>query len=227
MQRREFLKGVVAGGAAHFSVYSEGAGFAHRAKASTGLPILEDSVYAGHRYEAMVPDTLDLAGRAELAINGIGGTIDTDLDYYMFFLVRYACKTPYMAHHAADSTCDTKYGESFPLMRLMCGTDRYLEVEAAQRAELLSRLEDGLYWNPYEASRPWRTLYTPEIYGVGKNEDIASTTRPGEDAEDPGGLARDLAGSLLGPADSRAGGRPETDRHSPRELQFLSRRRLW
>ena len=126
MQRRDFLKGMVAGGAAHFSVYSEGAGFAHRAKESTGLPILEDSVYAGHRYEAMVPDTLDLAGRAELAINGIGGTIDTDLDYYMFFLVRYACKTPYMAHHAADSTCDTKYGESFPLMRLMCGTDHQL-----------------------------------------------------------------------------------------------------
>ena len=90
----------------------------------------------------------------------------------------------------------------------MCGTDRYLEVEAAQRAELLSRLEDGLYWNPYEAWRPWRTLYTPEIYGVGKNEDIASTTGQGrmlrtlltwrEISQDPSWdrLIREMVGGL-------------------------------
>ena len=181
MKRRNFLKGLVAGGggAAHFSVHGAGAGQGHGAKPGSTVPVLGDSVYAGHRYEAVVPDTLDLAERAALAINGIGGTIDPDLNYYMFFFVRYACKTPYMAHHAADSTCDTKYGESFPMMRIMCGSDRYLKLEAAQRAELLSRIEDGLYWNRYEASRPWRTNYTPEIYGAGKNEDIASTTGQG------------------------------------------------
>ena len=179
MKRRNFLKGLVAGGAAHFSVHGEGAGQGHGAKPGPTVPVLGDSVYAGHRYEAVVPDTLDLAERAALAINGIGGTIDPDLNYYMFFFVRYACKTPYMAHHAADSTCDTKYGESFPMMRIMCGSDHYLKLEAAQRAELLSRIEDGLYWNRYEASRPWRTNYTPEIYGAGKNEDIASTTGQG------------------------------------------------
>ena len=69
-------------------------------------------VYAGRRYEALVPDTLDLAKRAELAISGIGGTIDPGPNRDMFFLVRYTCKTPYMAHHAADSTCDTFFGDT-------------------------------------------------------------------------------------------------------------------
>jgi len=41
-----------------------------------------------------VPDTLDLADRAELAINGIGGTIDPDLHHMMYFSVRYAVRTP-------------------------------------------------------------------------------------------------------------------------------------
>jgi len=53
-----------------------------------------DITYPGKRYEVTVPDTLDLADRAELAINGIGGTIDPDLHHMMYFSVRYAVRTP-------------------------------------------------------------------------------------------------------------------------------------
>lgn len=41
--------------------------------------VLDPLDYSGQRYEATVPDTLDLAARAELALSGIGGTIDARL----------------------------------------------------------------------------------------------------------------------------------------------------
>lgn len=137
---------------------------------------LKEAVYSGKRYEAMVPDTLDLAERADLAINGIGGTIDPDLHYHMFFFVRYAHKTPYMAHHAADPTCDPKFAESFPMLRIMSGSNRYADIEAGQRAELISRIspEDGLYWNIIDPTRPWRTSYNPAFDGVPQDEDVAN-----------------------------------------------------
>lgn len=135
----------------------------------------KNSVYAGKRYMAVVPDTLDLAERAELAINGIGGTIDPAMHYTQFFLVRYASKPPYMQHHGADTTCDPKYTESFPMMRLMCGSDRYLDIEAAQLAEMLSRIKDGLYWNLVDQARPWRTSYNPAFDGTRRNDvDLAN-----------------------------------------------------
>ncbi|GEM_PF-3856575 len=45
--------------------------------------------YTGNRYEAAVPDTLDLADRAALAIRGMGGTLDPELlmEYFHVFSV--------------------------------------------------------------------------------------------------------------------------------------------
>jgi hypothetical protein len=97
--------------------------------------------YTGTRYEVTVPDTLDLTQRAELALNGLGGVIDPHLDYQMHFGVRYAYRTPYMPYWCCHVTCDTKLGESFPMLRLMCGSGRYADVEAVQRS---LRLEAGI-----------------------------------------------------------------------------------
>ena len=130
--------------------------------------------YSGERYEATVPDTLDLAQRAELAINGIGGTIDPESHHEMFFKVQYACKTPYMEHHAADTTCDPKYSESFPLMRIMCGSEEYAGVEDAQMIEMLSRMDGGLYWNRVDPTRPWRLSYNPAFDGSMQDEDLCN-----------------------------------------------------
>jgi len=130
--------------------------------------------YRGGTREASVPDTLDLADRAELAINGLGGSIDPNLRYQMHFYINYNCKTPYMKHHGADVTCDPKFAESFPLMRLMCGSDLYLDIEQEQRAELLSRIQDGLYWNFVDPARPWRDSYNPAFDGNRKDEDVAN-----------------------------------------------------
>lgn len=133
--------------------------------------------YRGTHYEAVVPDTLDLADRARLALNGLGGTIDPACGYSMFFSVTYACRTPTMRHQgSADITCDPKFGESFPLMRLMCGSDLYADVEAAHRAELLSRLcpQDGLYYNVARPDRPWTLGYNPAFDGKLGSEDLSN-----------------------------------------------------
>jgi hypothetical protein len=130
--------------------------------------------YTGRCYQADVPDTLDLAERAALAINGIGGSIDPELQQQMFFLVQYARNPPLMQHHAADTTCDPKFAESLTMMRLMCGSDQYLEAEAAQRQELLGRVEDGLYWNRVDVARPWRTSYNAAFDGQRQEEDLAN-----------------------------------------------------
>ena len=183
MNRRVFLKGAFAAGSAAplSALYGE----AKQAQASSRPASPSDfdrGVYAGSRYRAVVPDTLDLAKRAELGINGIGGTIDPALRYMMFFLVRYASKTPYMTHHSADPTCDPKFAESFPMLRLMCGSDRYVDVEAGQFAELLSRIDDGLYWNRYDPARPWRLAHynlNLKASDVPKDEDVSNVVGDG------------------------------------------------
>ena len=45
------------------------------------IPAFEVPAYDGERYEAMVPDTLDLQARAALAVNGLTGPTDPKADY--------------------------------------------------------------------------------------------------------------------------------------------------
>src|SRR5438105_3925597 len=116
---------------------------------------------------ATVPDTLDLADRAALAINGMGGCIDPEL-MTMYGLIHFCCKKPHLSHWAsADTLVDPKFGESFPLMRVMCGSQQYEELENRFREALFSRIQDGLYWDYYTPKRPWRNAYAPAFYGAG------------------------------------------------------------
>ena len=129
----------------------------------------------GQRYHATVPDTLDLADRAALAINGLGGVIDTELGHHMFFTVMYDAPQPYLSHLAsADSTCDPKFAQSLPMLRLMSGSTQHVDVEAGHRAALLARIDHGMYWDRYDPLRPWRNLYGAGFYGEGKDEDFCN-----------------------------------------------------
>ena len=150
--RRECLGlGASAGLAA---VLSEGAGVAAEKKAAPGEDRLRID-YPGQRYQAVVPDTLDLAERAALALNGLGGTSDPAMGGLHYFHQYFVCRPPYMNHHGADTTCTPKYMESFPMMRLMCGSGLYAERELVQRQMLVGQIADGLYWNRFRADRPW------------------------------------------------------------------------
>ena len=126
-----------------------------------------------------VPDTLDLADRAALALNGLGGNIDESL-LTMYGLIRFCAKRPYFSHWAsAETLCDPKFAESFPLMRIMCGSDQYSELERKFRDALLGRIDEGLYWDRVNPKRPWRNAYAPAFYGEGKNEDFCTVPGAG------------------------------------------------
>ena len=64
------------------------------------------------RYQATVPDTLDLAERAELALNGLSGTLDPEGDHQMYFFVFCNTNPPWMEHGGSDSPCMPKYAIS-------------------------------------------------------------------------------------------------------------------
>ncbi len=115
----------------------------------------------GDRYEAEVPDTLDLAERAALAINGIAGGIDRDLDHQMWFLVNYACNPATMRHHAADATCDALLAPTFALLRTMSGSTAHVDTEVGLIEHLLrdTSPDDGLYYNVYSPVKPWHSEY--------------------------------------------------------------------
>ncbi len=131
----------------------------------------------GERVTATVPDTLDLADRAALAIRGMANSIDTEL-MTMYGQIFFHTPRPHLAHWAsAETLCDPKFAESFPLMRVMSGSDEFAGLEAQFRAALRSRIEDGLYWDRYSPKRPWRNSYSAGHYGAGKDEDFC--TLPG------------------------------------------------
>lgn len=132
-------------------------------------------VPTGSFYEAEIPDTLDLADRARLAVQGMLNILDPAL-MTMFGLAHFNTRAPLLRHWSADIPLDPKLAESLPLMRLMCGTTFKAPLEQDYRAELVSRIDDGLYWDRYTPQRPWRNIYNDSIkfYGAGRSEDFAS-----------------------------------------------------
>ncbi len=54
--------------------------------------------YEGKRYDAIVPDTLDLAPRAELAINGMTRVLDAARDYQQYGVADFSVDPPMFIH---------------------------------------------------------------------------------------------------------------------------------
>lgn len=105
---------------------------------------------------ATVPDTLDLAQRAELALNALTGALDPEYGYELYFRV-YFCRRPAMMHHEATGlpTNNPKFAEAQVMMRVMSGSEANLDVQHAMLRSMLRNLhEDGLYYSPMER-RPW------------------------------------------------------------------------
>ena len=132
--------------------------------------------YQGERYQAEVPDTLDLAERAALALNGIGGTIDPDGDYQMWIEICLGTNPPYMLHGGADAGTP-EYAVSMPLMRVACGSDRYLDIEQGMFDTLVDWLseDDGLLYTVYSPRRPWHVNWKDHSGYETKTEDACIT----------------------------------------------------
>ena len=90
----------------------------------------------GQRYEALVPDTLDLAERAAFALHVLTTYPDPKCEYGL------ACDP-----HGVK--LGTKFAEAIPMMRDMSGSNFNLEVDTALLNTYLSLIaEDGLLYTP-------------------------------------------------------------------------------
>ena len=121
--------------------------------ASPAIPRLN-----GDRYEVDVPDTLDFADRADLAINAVTGAIRQELDHEFLWRVRLS---PFkITNHACQWFSSTTQAlEVLSLMRTITGSRYKLDLEQGLISSLLSRMgEDGLIYNaPYRPDAPWRS----------------------------------------------------------------------
>ena len=129
----------------------------------------------GERYADTVPDTLDLVERGELALHGMCNTVDPDNEALMFFEVHFCHRPPMMRHRGGDWDCTPKFAEAIPQMRVMCGSDKYTEIEAQMLDYLVSSIspDDGLLYIIYDPKRPWHADQHSHAYDV-EPEDVGT-----------------------------------------------------
>ena len=105
----------------------------------------------------MIPDTLDLAERGRLAINGMLGSLDPDCDFEPYFLTYFDVHPAYMIHWSSmPSGVLPKYVEAMPLLRLMSGSSQDRDIEEGMLASVATNIsEDGLIYDRATPKRPW------------------------------------------------------------------------
>jgi len=123
-------------------------------------------MYAGKRYQAKVPDTLDLAERAALAVNGLTGPTDPAADYELYWLARFVHNPPYLSRDFSDHM-QAQFMESLPLMRVASGSQQSKDVEWRWLEVLMQmRGPDGLL-HYSKVGRPWALAgQAPEQFGA-------------------------------------------------------------
>jgi len=131
-------------------------------------PEFDVAPFEGERYEAMVPDTLDLQERAELAVNVLTEATDPQADHEIYWLTHIGHNPIFMQHDFSDH-CQCKFLEALPLMRIISGLDRNEHVDRKWMEVLLRQQgDDGLLYTPLKG-RPWASL-NGEYYMGGKPE---------------------------------------------------------
>jgi len=123
----------------------------------------------GACYEREVPDTLDLAERAELGLQHFLDIIreEPQYDYEMPFRVGYWRPPVLRMHVSSLPCCQPKALEAMAYLRLMTGSTEKLEVEANMIEMMVSMLgADGLYWAPGAdaGGKEWLEIPEPFVY---------------------------------------------------------------
>ncbi len=144
--------------------------------ADKSIPEISLPHFEGERYEAEVPDTLDLAKRAELAIHAITRMVDQDRNYALYCHAWFNRRPPVIALSDSDGldggACAAKHLEALPLLRLMSGSTDNLEVDQGwMQSRLRITGEDGItYWLPSMIVNPNFQAPFDEPYGSVENE---------------------------------------------------------
>src|SRR4051812_29954316 len=176
MNRRKFLetsaRAAVAG--ASLSVLPRGScAVLSSATDAPSLGLESETALNGEHYEAELPETLDLAERARIAINGLTRGVDPEHDYEHYFLTLFMKDPPEMWHTGSGdmSCCNPKWSESLPMMRIMSGSKLNVDVEQKMMDAMVGMIDaDGLYAVPptkHHGSEPWRPLGGPSICAFG------------------------------------------------------------
>ena len=109
----------------------------------------------GERYEAHVPDTLDLADRMGLSINALTNVWYPEEKWAMAFTADFAHRPPVMHHsHPTDAFLNIppKFLEALILCRLASGSRENIDIDANVLDAQLGFLgEDGLGYCPADA----------------------------------------------------------------------------
>jgi hypothetical protein len=102
----------------------------------------------GQRYEATVPDTLDLAERATLTVNSLTGFINPS--HYYFGFTDVLLKKP-VSTHPLTWNLPCEYIFALPMSRTMSGSEQNLEIEyGTMRSYLEGMAPDGIIYSPAE-----------------------------------------------------------------------------
>ena len=100
---------------------------------------------SGSRYQARVPDTLDLADRARLAINAMTRCVLPEARYAYWQQMDLSHNPP----HFRVLNWVAKWLEAVPRMRVMCGDELNLDAEQGMMQAYVANLgEDGLVYYP-------------------------------------------------------------------------------
>ena len=103
----------------------------------------------GVYYESEAPATLDLAEKAELCINAMTRLVNPDYDYAQYSYVVFRHDPPYMAMETGITNLNPKWLESLPLMRIMTGSRRNVDIDARIVEGVLRNTGfDGLTYQP-------------------------------------------------------------------------------
>ena len=198
MDRRSFLQksARTAAAIASVSALSKASPALLLNRTKTGPAALESEVALnGEHYEAEVPDTLDLADRARIAINGLTRGVDPKHDYEHYFLVMYMKDPPEMWHTGPGdmSCCNPKWSESLPMMRCMSGSDFNCETEQKMMDAMVGMIDkDGLYTVPPthdHQAEPWRAS-EPDTCAFGNGRMMLAMIAWYERSKDPIWLER-------------------------------------
>lgn len=134
-------------------------------------------LYEENRTTVSTPDTLDLAERAAIAINGLTGVLDPAYDHEIFFWVKFKSRPPYMHHDSvALPTTNCKFAESLAMMRVMSGSTLNLDFDKGLMRALLDGIgDDGLYYSRRVVAGKERTWHegVTHVYPV-TGEDFAN-----------------------------------------------------
>ena len=128
------------------------------------------------------PQTLDLAERCRLALQGLANTSDPEDDNLFWFELYWNANPPYLKHSGCDIECGFKTLDNFFQLRHASGCEDYRKREEQLLTFLLSCVEDdGLFWIKPSPKRPWHLNAYASFHSGYKNPhvDLASPSSTG------------------------------------------------